>query len=168
MRCFIGLPTESSVIPLIQDVQKKAKRQDPHCRVVPSANFHVTLAFIGEIERSLALKVAREVKSMSHFTGANWVINRSGYFPRPKVAWVGGDKTEELVRLAREARLILDKLKVPYDAGSFKPHITILRKANLQEPVLFDAFNWPIQEALLFESTLSSDGKRIYRPVDPD
>lgn len=165
MKCFIGLPAAPSVIPLIKQIQVKASELDPEARAVPPTNFHVTLTFIGEIDQKVALEVASMVATMTDFSGSTWTIDRSGLFPRPKVAWIGGSPSEKIQLLSREARTILEKMGIPYDRGPFKAHVTILRKSKLQEPVVLKPFEWPIQKAVLFESLLSG-GKRIYRPIN--
>jgi len=67
--------------------------------------------------------------------------------------------------LARESREILDRLHISYDRGRFKPHITILRKSHLAEPVIQHPFEWPILRPRIFESRLNSDGRREYVPL---
>ena len=50
MKCFIGLPAAPSVINKLVDAQDRALSFDAGARPVPKENFHLTLAFIGEIE----------------------------------------------------------------------------------------------------------------------
>jgi len=93
------------------------------------------------------------------------VIDNSGLFIRPQVAWVGGSACPEIEHLARESREILDRLHISYDKGRFKPHITILRKSHLAEPVIQHPFEWPILRPRIFESRLNADGRREYVPL---
>ena len=148
MKCFIGLPAAPSVINKLVDAQDRALSFDAGARPVPKENFHLTLAFIGEIEPD-----------------KSWLIDNSGLFIRPQVAWVGGSASPEIEHLARESREILDRLHISYDKGRFKPHITILRKSHLAEPVIQHPFEWPILRPRIFESRLNSDGRREYVPL---
>lgn len=165
MKCFIGLPADPSVVPFILDAQKKALELDAGARPVPAENFHLTLAFIGEIQRDAALEAASLLPLTSDFTGRFWAIDRSGLFRRPQAAWVGGPDSPELKLLSRECREILDKLNVPYDRSAFKAHVTILRKSRLFDPVIEHSFLWPILRPRLFESTLDAQGRRVYLPL---
>lgn len=165
MKCFIGLPADPSVVPYIVQAQKMALEIDAGARAVPAANFHLTLAFIGEIKREAALEAASLLPLTSDFTGRFWSIDRSGLFIRPQVAWVGGPESPELKLLSRECREILEKLNIPYERSAFKAHVTILRKSRLFDPVVEQSFLWPILRPRLFESTVDAQGRRVYIPL---
>lgn len=165
MKCFIGLPAAPSVVSKLAAAQERALSFDAGARPVPKENFHLTLAFIGEIEPEKARLIAQLLPLTTDFSGRSWLINNSGLFIRPQVAWVGGDTSPEIEHLARESREILERLKVPYDKGRFKPHITILRKSHLADPVISKPFEWPILRPRIFESRLSADGRREYVPL---
>ena len=59
MKCFIGLPAAPSVINKLVDAQDRALSFDAGARPVPKENFHLTLAFIGEIEPDKARLIAQ-------------------------------------------------------------------------------------------------------------
>lgn len=165
MKCFIGLPAAPSVINKLVDAQDRALSFDAGARPVPKENFHLTLAFIGEIEPDKARLIAQLLPLTTDFNGKSWLIDNSGLFIRPQVAWVGGSASPEIEHLVRESREILDRLHISYDKGRFKPHITILRKSHLAEPVIQHPFEWPILRPRIFESRLNSDGRREYVPL---
>lgn len=133
-------------------------------RPVPKENFHLTLAFIGEIEPDKARLIAQLLPLTTDFNGKSWLIDNSGLFYVLK--WLGsaarlsGDRTWPANRDE-----ILDRLHISYDKGRFKPHITILRKSHLAEPVIQHPFEWPILRPRIFESRLNSDGRREYVPL---
>ncbi|MFQ9939057.1 MAG: 2'-5' RNA ligase family protein [Parasutterella excrementihominis] len=90
MKCFIGLPAAPSVINKLVDAQDRALSFDAGARPVPKENFHLTLAFIGEIEPDKARLIAQLLPLTTDFNGKSWLIDNSGLFIRPQVAWVGG------------------------------------------------------------------------------
>lgn len=108
MKCFIGLPAAPSVINKLVDAQDRALSFDAGARPVPKENFHLTLAFIGEIEPDKARLIAQLLPLTTDFNGKSWLIDNSGLFIRPQVAWVGGSASPEIEHLARESREILD------------------------------------------------------------
>lgn len=166
MKCFIGLPAAKEAEPHLCELQKRAFSLDPASRIIPAENFHVTLAFIGEITPEQAQLVAQGVDIMTDFSSRSWRITRSGRFVRPKVFYVSGERYEPIFHLAREAAEILHTLNIPFDEKSrFTPHITVLRNSHLDEPVVTHPFEWPILRARLFESKLDEDGKRVYVPI---
>ena len=115
MKCFIGLPAAPSVINKLVDAQDRALSFDAGARPVPKENFHLTLAFIGEIEPDKARLIAQLLPLTTDFNGKSWLIDNSGLFIRPQVAWVGGCASPEIEHLARESREILDRLHISYD-----------------------------------------------------
>ena len=102
MKCFIGLPAAPSVINKLVDAQDRALSFDAGARPVPKENFHLTLAFIGEIEPDKARLIAQLLPLTTDFNGKSWLIDNSGLFIRPQVAWVGGSASPEIEHLARE------------------------------------------------------------------
>ena len=117
MKCFIGLPAAPSVINKLVDAQDRALSFDAGARPVSERNFHLTLAFIGEIEPDKARLITQLLPLTTDFNGKSWLIDNSGLFIRPQVAWVGGSASPEIEHLARESREILDRLHISYDKG---------------------------------------------------
>ena len=101
MKCFIGLPAAKEAVPHLCELQKRAFSLDPASRIIPAENFHVTLAFIGEITPEQAQLVAQGVDIMTDFSSRSWRITRSGRFVRPKVFYVSGERYEPIFHLAR-------------------------------------------------------------------
>ena len=87
MKCFIGLPAAPSVINKLVDAQDRALSFDAGARPVPKENFHLTLAFIGEIEPDKARLIAQLLPLTTDFNGKSWLIDNSGLF-----RIVGGDR----------------------------------------------------------------------------
>ena len=164
IKCFIALPADKSVIEPLLKAQDKALEMEPAARAVAKENFHVTLAFIGDLEEVRAKQLAHAVSLMSEIKNQSWTLDRSGCFVKPRVTWVGGLKNRYLEDLAQEAREILDRMDINYDRGVFRAHVTLLRKSRLDAPLLDKPIEWPILKAELFESTLE-DGKRVYKPI---
>ena len=105
MKCFIGLPAAPSVINKLVDAQDRALSFDAGARPVPKENFHLTLAFIGEIEPDKARLIAQLLPLTTDFNGKSWLIDNSGLFIRPQVAWVGGSASGDRTfgpRIARD------------------------------------------------------------------
>lgn len=79
MKCFIGLPAAPSVINKLVDAQDRALSFDAGARPVPKENFHLTLAFIGEIEPDKARLIAQLLPLTTDFSGKSWLIDNSGF-----------------------------------------------------------------------------------------
>lgn len=130
-RYFIG-------IPLPQEVRKKLKVQSwpglsryKEEKLVPQNNWHLTLAFIGNLDDS---KVGELKSLMNYFTWGEPFklgIKNFGAFPNMedgRVLYMGCDRgTEEITNLANLLRRQLDDLEIPYDQKPFVPHVTLAR-----------------------------------------
>ena len=75
MKCFIGLPAAPSVINKLVDAQDRALSFDAGARPVPKENFHLTLAFIGEIEPDKARLIAQLLPLTTDFNGKSWLTS---------------------------------------------------------------------------------------------
>lgn len=116
MKCFIGLPAAPSVINKLVDAQDRALSFDAGARPVPKENFHLTLAFIGEIEPDKARLIAQLLPLTTDFNGKSWLIDNSGLFIRPQVG------------LGRRQRLSGDRTFGPRIARDFGSSPYLLRQ----------------------------------------
>ncbi len=162
-RYFIG-------IPLPQEVKKKLKVQSwpglsryKDEKLVPQANWHLTLAFIGNLEES---KV-EELKSLLQVFqwGAPFKIGvrHFGAFPtmeEGRILYMGCEKgSDDITLLAQKVRRQLDDLGITYDDKPFVPHITLARlrspknlsrlseNGKMKQEVVFE-----VNEMILFDS----------------
>lgn len=165
MRCFVGLAAEDSARRELTELQKQAAAMDLGARPVRSENFHLTLAFIGELSPEKAREVAQALRIIPTLEGRFWQIDRSGSFPRAKVCWCAGPRDEYLELLAKEVRTLLDRLGVDYDRARFKAHITLLRNSRLDAPIVLKPIPWLLTAPVLFESKRDADGVLRYTPI---
>lgn len=130
-RYFIG-------IPIPQEVRKKLKVQSwpglsryKDEKLVPQNNWHITLAFIGELEDE-KLESLKSLLQVFQWGDAFKVsIRNFGAFPsleEGRVLWLGCEKgAQALTTLAETLRRQLDDLGITYDPKPFVPHVTLAR-----------------------------------------
>lgn len=128
-------------------------------RPVAQHNIHMTLLFLGSITpsfRSCMENVAAQIKAAPF----SLYLDQAGYFPRPKVSWVGCSRTPPAL-----TQLVMELRKGQRDCGStpesrgFVPHMTLARKVGRTpksgiEPDL----DWPVREFCLVRSETLSAG----------
>ncbi len=108
----------------------------PSVRFVARATWHITLAFLGEIDDvglAAATASAQEVAAqMAPFSLRTAGIGIFGTPDAPKVIWIGvtGDRPA-LFRLQQLVAQALDRRQIAFD-HRFSPHITL---ARLQQPL---------------------------------
>ncbi len=180
MRLFAALvPPERAVEHL--DAFLEPRRGAAAYRWAGVEQFHVTLAFLAEVEeRRLDDLVERLGRAAARRTAFETAISGGGAFPnaaRARVLWAGLDLDEhgrtELDRLATGCRAAANRAGIPVDGQRFRPHVTVARLGRPQEASSFvrllDAYagpRWVADRLTLVESHLGEGPRGRPRYVD--
>lgn len=169
MRAFIALePPEG----FVEDVAAMARVLGAAVegRFVPRQNYHVTLAFLGDIDETQAREAMDAMdEACAGAAAAPMRPDGLGKFGRASDAtlWLGLAPDAELTGVANRMREALRSRGIGFDDKPFLPHITLARRAKLPKGALPElAFPLPCNAArvTLFKSTLSRDGAQ-YKPL---
>jgi 2'-5' RNA ligase len=135
---------------------------------------HLTLRFIGEVDRHRAEDIAAALGALyapyvtARIAGVD-LFDRQG---RPHMVWAGVEPYDPLAALHRKVDQLLARVGVAPETRAFVPHITLARLNRGSGPVApFLALNSRLASALfefghigLYESELGHGGSR-YHPV---
>lgn len=169
MRAFIALdPPEG----FVEDVAAMARVLSAAVegRFVPRQNYHVTLAFLGDVDEAQAREAMDAIdEACAKAAAVPMRPDGLGKFGRASDAtlWMGLAPDAELTGLADRMREALRSRDIGFDDKPFLPHITLARRAKLPKGALPElAFPLPCNAArvTLFKSTLSRDGAQ-YKPL---
>ncbi|MBL6749072.1 MAG: RNA 2',3'-cyclic phosphodiesterase [Nevskia sp.] len=131
---------------------------------VKSDRYHLTLAFLGNLEpRQLeaAARAGAEVRAAAFALR----LDQVGHFDGPHVAWVGPSSLcRGLVQLKAELDRELLRFGLPVAAGAFVPHITCLRGVREPPDALPLRIDWTVTEFVLVKS-VAKDGVSQYKIV---
>ncbi len=159
-RLFLALWPDEDVRRRLTRVRDRAAAEH-RGRPVAAENLHITLAFLGASDgrqRACAERAAGQVRA-APFT---LVLERVGYWPRPRVFWVGSEQTPApLSALVGALQQGLAECGFSLDERPFQPHITVLRKVPPRprfEPLLDDPIEWPVNHFHLVASVTRSTG----------
>ncbi len=139
-------------------------------RPVPLANFHITLAFLGEVAEpqldALCEDVDRALEKR-RYPAAQLALDQVGYWPRPGIYWLGpGEWPEPLEALAHRLGTLGGVHGSEKRRDRFQPHVTLFRSCDSAPPAPSSSpdFALPYTDFLLMESR---QGKRgvSYHPV---
>ena len=122
-------------------------------RWVSGDNLHVTLAFLGSVDkhvRACAEHVASQVKAQSFMLH----LDEIGYWRKPRVLWVGASRLPSpLVQLLSSLNEGLSTCGFKPERREYRAHVTLTRKVH--KPIAhrsIDPIPWPIDSFVLVES----------------
>jgi 2'-5' RNA ligase len=148
----------------------------PGARWVAPENMHVTLRFIGEIQRDAAEDIAEMLAGVSapgfdlHLQG----VGTFGQGDKARAVWVGVVPSEPLAFLQAKVESAIVRAGQPPEGRKFTPHVTLARFGGHADPRrlqnfvegnnLFRAGPWTVERFTLFESHLGKGGS-VYKPL---
>jgi 2'-5' RNA ligase len=139
-------------------------------RAVPPANFHITLAFIGEITPSSLERLYETVDAglaRTAFPGGEVLLDTTGYWPKPGVYWLGAETfPESLSQLVQRLRQLAVNAGGRRERKPFLPHVTLFRNCTAAPaaPAEPPSFRAVYRHFTLFESRQGRSGVS-YHPL---
>lgn len=172
LRTFVAIDTGKKVADLVDSIGEKLRKMGFKANWISGSNTHITLAFLGELEKSKVQAVASMIlKRLRGFPTFTVKTNRLGYFKKknlPRVIWIGLEKNDLLAQLFREIKVALDGLGFTVE-GRFHPHITVGRMKysptywmKLLKTVSIEEVVFPVNEIIVYKSILTPKGA-IYK-----
>lgn len=126
-------------------------------RVVPAANYHITLEFIGTADADLRARLETAAGRLS-LAGFRMRLQRFGHWPRARVVWLGPDHLPpELLALAYQLRAVSEVCGLQPEQRPYRPHVTLVRKAGrAPEWPGIEPVDWPVKDFVLCASHSTS------------
>jgi len=171
MRIFFALDLPPSVKQDIADWRDRSFRgllAGATARAVPAGNFHVTLAFVGEVPQydldRLCCSVDQLLDRASIGTD-NLAFDELGYWQRQGILWLGPKHyPHAVVQLADRLKGLATRVGGKRDNKAFQPHITLFRRCEMPPPPSLEPpeFKLEFEEFTLFESKQGKRGVDYY------
>lgn len=173
IRSFIALELSAGVKKALADLQEKLRERIPRARWTRPEGTHLTLKFLGEIEREKIEAVAAALDQIAaQHPPFKLKLEGLGAFPRlafPRVIWVGLQHNDQLPLLQKTIETALEPLGFEPERRSFHGHLTLarlegerwseeLRRYFLELSPISDGKNIPVKSAILFRSELKPGG----------
>ncbi len=168
-RAFVAIVPPPDVLDSMERAVAPVRMMDA-LRWTPSAQWHLTLQFLGRVpDRDAA---ARELASaFAGCVGAPVELGALGAFPSPRratVLWVGVRRgSERLAEMAARVASAVGAIGLAVEERAYRPHVTVARApAPVDLRAVVDAAPtvvgppWVANEAVLFESVLERGGAR--------
>lgn len=130
-------------------------------RMTAAANLHVTLFFLGAVERAriAALEAAAETVAGPPFA---LTFDRVGYWRHNRIVWAGAQASPPaLIALEASLRSALARAGWAGDDRPYQPHVTLVRNAVRRPAALtLEPYTLAVREFVLVESEPDGGGVR--------
>ena len=157
-RLFFAIQPDKAIQATLGDIAKQHARQSGGRPVIPE-NIHLTLLFVGQtpVDRIELLKAASDNISTQSF---ELIIQQTRYWKRNQIIFASIDPCPAaLFTLEDKLKTAVHKAGFSFDNRTFKPHISLVRKAtqhtadDFQNPI-----RWPVTEWRLMQSIQTKQG----------
>ena len=173
IRTFIGFELPEKIRSFISSIQEDLKFNRLDARWVRPKNIHLTLKFLGNINKDDIQKVGAAIfKSAADYAPISLVAKGIGAFPginRPRVLWIGiRGQIDVLIQLQKSLDDQLEKIGFSKEKRPFNGHLTLARvKGRINQAKLintikkcgeFESESFIADNIILFKSDLKSTG----------
>ena len=151
-RLFFALWPDNGLRQAIASLQGLRNVKD-FGRRIPLDNIHITLAFLGNVDKARKECIAHEAGSM-HGRSFKLVLDRLGYWSRPQILWLGPSHIpHELESLSEMMNARLLKCGMTSEERPYKPHLTLARNVKKPPPrIKIEPVTWDVKRYSLMES----------------
>lgn len=155
-RVFLGFSLDSKQTQTIAAIQAQLPSS---VRLVPSANLHMTLAFLGAATPEQLTALIDNVNQLSK-PKFSVTLDTLSHWAKPKILCLRGKAEDKpLLQLAKETQSLAAELGLHCSEHSFNPHITLSRKAKAPvNGIRYQPISLQPEQLHLFESYPGADG----------
>jgi len=171
MRLFVALTIPPEIRPHLQSLSGGV----PGARWIEPDSFHLTLRFVGEVDRPAAEEIDANLAELSapafdlQLAGVGQFRTRA----QARALWAGAEPLQALAHLARKVDRAVVAAGLPPDERNFMPHVTLARLKDspiervmrfVSENALFRAPPFAVDHFTLFESR-QGNNHPVYVPL---
>lgn len=171
-RAFVAVPVPARVFQAFSNLKTVFDRPGVRVRWVRPSNLHLTLRFLGDVDRSAVPELEAAIRAELHSIGRFEVTFCGiGMFPnwrRPRIIWAKViEGHEKLIELAKSVNYGLEKAGFSQETRPFRPHLTLGRVVqfssdgktlsaaqHFQGPAMTES----VSRIVLYESVLHRSG----------
>jgi 2'-5' RNA ligase len=136
MRTFFGLEMTANAALQVADWRDRQLAQAG--RPVQPANFHITLAFVGELPQGALERLLQSVDDWlvpDAVPADQLLLDRTGYWQKQGIYWLGPTTwPQPLTHLAKKLRNLATGVGARLDRKPFQPHVTLYRNYSEAPP----------------------------------
>ncbi|MFB3881166.1 MAG: RNA 2',3'-cyclic phosphodiesterase [Armatimonadota bacterium] len=173
LRCFIAVKMPVAAVERLTEAQQRLRAAEPDWKWVNPEMFHITLKFLGQVERRRLEGCWREAQeALGEAQRFSVAVKGLGVFPSlraPRVAWAGiSEGAEELASIAAKVEAVCNRHGFEREKRPFAAHLTLGRARQARPSsaltAAVDEFgevefgSGTVDRVLLMQSTLRPTG----------
>jgi len=175
-RLFVAVTPPPAVVDALETLVGPRRDMTPPWRWLASRTWHVTLAFLGDVDGDRQDALGDLLADVARTTAPFRLAVAGGRaFPNPRAAkavvLAGSGGVDDVSHLAQRVRAACSRAGVPPDGARFSPHLTLARcgrgasaRALLEIADSFGEHAWDVDGFSLFSSVLAPSGAQ-YTPL---
>ncbi|MDM8102603.1 MULTISPECIES: RNA 2',3'-cyclic phosphodiesterase [Oceanobacillus] len=164
---FIGIQVKPLLAEQLTEWQKHFMQHLPFKQWTDKEDFHITLAFLGEVGEKSIETLRNELYSITAYTAFD--LNRTslgtfGNKHQPRVLWLGVENNPMLNRIQQQVVQICEIIGYKNEKRAYTPHITIAKKwADQKKTVTEDSWNKIISNMPSLAEAFNVDAVELYK-----
>jgi len=138
-------------------------------RWIDPENYHITLRFIGDVDRQTAREIADSLEPLSHSLAFTVRLTGLGSFggDRPRALFAAVEPSETLLGLQSAQERVLQRAGLAPEGRKFVPHLTLARLQGVSagdvagfiaQAGRFEPLSFPVPRFVLYSSRDSVGG----------
>jgi 2'-5' RNA ligase len=173
VRAFFGLPVPEPQRAELAAYLETCAAAAPQFRWTQESNLHLTIRFIGSVDRELVLQIAARLAAAAP-AGFDLELGDIGTFKRGRLArvvWLGlRSGSGAAIQLAARVEAECQMAGLEGESRSFQPHLTLARARERDGsplpalPALPPLARWRARELVLYSSRLARTGA-VHEPM---
>ena len=157
-RLFVALWPDDEVRTKLSEKQLELKLGD-YGRLIPAANLHITLLFLGDVPLNEIPEIEGFVNSIE-LTPFSFSISKIGFWPHNKIVWAGPEEYKSRVGRLVESDSNWIKEICIRSTKIYTPHVTLARKVRRRVQCALTPIEWRVEKVYLVRSVLSHKGSQ--------
>jgi len=155
-RLFFGLSPDEQTLRQCSAIKKIVSAQG--YSVVPNANLHITLLFLGAIGAEQEAKLLEKAENIA-FPSLALSFDQLSYWPKPQVLCLTASRNDGALQdLVAQLTTIAESLDIAVESRPYQAHVTLTRKAKRPVALAIEPVVWRAERFCLFESVSTDNG----------
>ncbi len=151
-RLFIGLALPEPIAQQVQELRSNHLNDIP-AKVINTSNFHITLAFLGSVNKQQEEQIRLNLDFSSH-TQVSIHTRHFDYFKQAQIIYLAIAQHPSLLSLHKHLHQQLKQCAIITESRQYRPHISLFKKAKQTHvfSVIPKKITWQAKEIHLYQS----------------